>query len=269
MEFLQVHVDHFAIMGYDYDAMVGAMKAMGFATGGKTTLKTENDEAEQTQNCHYMFDNAYIECIANSSDTNMSDRADKQPGVHLIALASDNVRLDADLLSQKVKTGVLKTTHRHAAHGELTGEAYFDWISITDPEPEATMMGIVQHKTPELIYQKGRIVHPNGVLAVTKLVLAESSETANLFSTISGVMSPASHCINQVYAMTGHEFASQFGRVPASSGSDVLGVAFDCVDIQELEVMLRQNGLPIEIYGDQVVVNMHDTLGLFFIFRQR
>ena len=50
MEFLQVHVDHFAIMGYDYDAMVGAMKAMGFATGGLDYHGKGEEAAVKAQN---------------------------------------------------------------------------------------------------------------------------------------------------------------------------------------------------------------------------
>ncbi len=269
MEFLQVHVDHFAIMGRSLEQLTSAMADLGFATGGQTTLKTENNESEQTKNCHYMFDNCYVEVIADSTDTDMSGRVHDQPGVHLIALASDNIQKDRDLLSGCVETVDVKVTHRHAAHGELTGEAYFAWVGITDPVPAETKVGVVQHMTPELIYQVGRIKHPNGVLSMKKLVLSEGSETTQLFKRISGVMSPASHCIDFVYAMTGHEFKSQFGRVPASSQSDVLGIVFDCEDIQKLEVMLRENGLPVEIYGDQVVVNMHEKLGLFVAFSQR
>lgn len=269
MEFLQVHIDHFAIMGRSLEQLAGAMTDLGFATGGQTTLKTENNEGEQTKNCHFMFDNCYIEVIANSTDTDMSGRVHDQPGVHLIALASDDIEKDKQLLNARVTTADVKTTHRHAAHGELTGEAYFAWSSITDPVPTETMVGVVQHKTPELIYQPGRIQHPNGVLSLKKMVLNEGSETTKLFSRISGVMSPATHCIDFVYGMTGHEFASQFGRVPASSQSDVLGIAFDCEDIKKLEAMLRENGLPVELYGDQVVVNMHEKLGLFVAFSQR
>lgn len=269
MNLLNIGVDHVGFLGRELYEMQHVMEDLGFATGGPCALNSGLCGQKTNQNAHFVLDNAYIECIASTQGDHLQSYLRPKTGVHILALGSEALSCDLQRVSQVVPTTDTVCSQRPANHGRLQGQAQFEWAGIEYSSTADTLMGLVHHQTPQLIYQPDRIKHPNGTVEITKIYVAESSETDRCLRRLQGQIDTPAHHITQVFSVSPHEVLTQFGTVPNSVQSDILGLCFNCEDVQELEVSLRQKQIPVIIHGDQVVVNLYGTLGVFFAFTQK
>jgi catechol 2,3-dioxygenase-like lactoylglutathione lyase family enzyme len=143
-------------------------------------------------------------------------------GIHIMALGIADAEAAVERLRQAglVVAGV-RPMQRPVATPEGTSEVRFKRVPLADA-PEGRIQ-LIEHLTPELMWQPHLLAHPNRVVALTETVLcvADIAETAERFRRLAGI-APLRHGKARIFA-----FAA--GRLvlcdPASLGDIMTDVA--------------------------------------------
>jgi len=190
-------LDHVGVAGSDLAAMAAAYERLGFLLtplarhSGKRTPDGPIVPFGTGNRC-IMLRQGYLELIAIVDPGAFSNTLDRflarYVGIHIIALAVADAAANLPRLRR--------------AGMEIPGIAYLERpVDDSDPDgprarfarlplpdaPEGRLQ-LIQHLTPEEIWQERFLVHPNGAVALAEVVLAvaEPAETAARFSRLAG-----------------------------------------------------------------------------------
>ncbi|MFC4779089.1 VOC family protein [Paenibacillus sp. GCM10023252] len=178
MRVIKLPIDHVGIVGSDLDRMLESFSKLGFYLSGRTEMTAGVEGQGASTNAHFVFDQGYIETIASTGSDHLADYLARGEGLHIAALRSGDARKSREELEQRgLKPGAVLSAARPARHGSVQGQASFDWFGFDPSSFPEGLVCVVEHKTPELIFQpETRYVHPNGAKGIVDLFVYTAGE---------------------------------------------------------------------------------------------
>jgi catechol 2,3-dioxygenase-like lactoylglutathione lyase family enzyme len=224
-------LDHIGIAVPDLAAAAETYRRLGFQL---TPLQQQAGPLEPggpvvrwgSANHCAMLEQGYLELIGVVDpalyDNQLGRFLARYRGIHIMALGIADAEAAVERLRQAglVVAGV-RPMQRPVATPEGTSEVRFKRVPLADA-PEGRIQ-LIEHLTPELMWQPHLLAHPNRVVALTETVLcvADIAETAERFRRLAGI-APLRHGKARIFA-----FAA--GRLvlcdPASLGDIMTDVA--------------------------------------------
>jgi catechol 2,3-dioxygenase-like lactoylglutathione lyase family enzyme len=224
-------LDHIGIAVPDLAAAAETYRRLGFQL---TPLQQQAGPLEPggpvvrwgSANHCAMLEQGYLELIGVVDpalyDNQLGCFLARYRGIHIMALGIADAEAAVERLRQSglVVAGV-RPMQRPVATPEGTSEVRFKRVPLADA-PEGRIQ-LIEHLTPELMWQPHLLAHPNRVVALTETVLcvADIAETAERFRRLAGI-APLRHGKARIFA-----FAA--GRLvlcdPASLGDIMTDVA--------------------------------------------
>lgn len=271
MNYVKVNIDHLGIMSKDLSKVKKIMESLGFFSGKASELKSGISGELPPTNLHYMMDNTYLECIESRTGDYLSEYLQGETGLHTIVLATDDIHKS----HMKMKLGgynisEVLSAERSADHGKNKGIAKFDWIKIQDEFIPNTLLGIVEHKTPELIFQPGRYQHGNGVYKVEALIVnCENQKIIKDFENANSLASRGEKkYLENMLPISEKECFGNFKPVLSEEASKYIGLIFNLENLSILKDILIKNKVKFFEENNKIIVDLQKELNLFFIFKE-
>ena len=128
-------------------------------------LDSESNLVELGQHSHhFIFDRAYVELtgiVDASKGSHIGPFLDKFEGLHILCFNTDNVSLAASQIQQAgLEVGEIQIASRYVNYGKK-GIARFKWFSLAQRYAPEGLVCIVEHLTPELVFQENMMSHDN------------------------------------------------------------------------------------------------------------
>jgi hypothetical protein len=277
-------LDHLGAIVRDLAAGAARWEKLGFALSPLSRqsgrMPGRDDEGPwATANRCAIFQQGYLELIG------VVDPASFNPwtrflgrfeGLHLLALRVPNA--DAAFAALSSRTDTLNAPVQRARKLDVNGKEelmrFRNIFSRDEAYPEGRYI-ILEHQTPEYLWQPRYQTHPNGAVALeAALVFAENVEeqSARLETLIGqppvrgndGVMrfSPAGGGSLEIHSSAG--FASRFGWAP-SAAPCFAGAAVRFAHRERAARRMEDNGIPVQKQGEDWFVLPEHTNG--FILR--
>lgn len=173
-------LDHIGLVGREMAGMLDAYRRLGFApTEARPLLghdaRTGRAVSLDQASAHLVFEQGYVELSAVSTldpSHHLATYLGRAPRLAILAIGTTDLRTQhARCTAAGVSVGPVREASRTIGYGDRHGEARFSWFMV---EPGASPEGLlcfVQHQTPELVFQRAVQRHPNGVRALTGLLV--------------------------------------------------------------------------------------------------
>lgn len=181
-------LDHIGYVAGSLDSLREGMGRLGFtptepreltgvdrATGAVVSLRQRS--------CHAVFERGYVELSAVETDDpahHLAAYRRRGDGLHILALGSRAIEAEH---ARCVAAGLGATPPARAArrieYGERHGEARFEWFMFTPAESPEGLVCYADNLTPELVYQRSVMAHPNGALALVEVCLLADDVAAS------------------------------------------------------------------------------------------
>jgi Glyoxalase-like domain len=177
----EIFLDHVAHFVRDADAAMRALARAGFAPT-PLSMQVNPDPAggpprpTGTGNITAMLAEGYIEALFKTSDTALSAELDnairRYPGVHLVAFAvADASAAHGRLAAAGFRVRPLVHMERPVATLAGKGNAAFTVARVEAGELAEGRIQILTHHTEEMVWQPRWLAHPNGALALQRVVI--------------------------------------------------------------------------------------------------
>ncbi len=264
-------IDHIGIISKNLSLSGDIFVKLGFATGGSSTLDSgiEGETAPPT-NMHFVFDNSYIECIKSNEGDYLREYLQSECALHTIVLSSKDINSSHKKLAEAgYQVSDIMQAGREANHGELKGQAIFDWVKISNSVVPNTLFGIVEHKTKELIYQKTRYIHDNGAYLLNDIFIVSGDGYEAEFEGLAellGDCSDTGYTINNACILSADEILSKFGVSIDKNRSSYAGLSFKVDDISKITEIAKRENIPYKDLGDGIVFDFAKEMNLFLLF---
>jgi catechol 2,3-dioxygenase-like lactoylglutathione lyase family enzyme len=162
-------LDHVGVVTADLRAASRAWRRLGFAL---TRLARHAAPAGTGNRCA-MLRSGYVELIAvvdSAKPSAMLERfLARYAGIHILSLAISDEQAALARLRQAGFAVELVTSERPAEPAKPKGpQARFARLPLTDAEPR---LQLLRHLTPELVWQKRFLRHPNHAVALEAVVI--------------------------------------------------------------------------------------------------
>jgi len=193
----EIFLDHLAHFVPDAEAASRALARAGFApTPISIQVNPDPDGAPRptgTGNVTAMFARGYIEVLFKTSDTPLAREFEaglaRHPGVHLVAFAvADAAAARRRLAESGFRVRPLVEMQRPVdAEGQPATAAFTIARLETGEMPEGRIQ-ILTHRTEAVVWQPRWLTHPNGALALTRILIAvaDVAEAGRRFGRFTG-----------------------------------------------------------------------------------
>jgi hypothetical protein len=181
-----VALDHIGVVGQDLAALAVQYERLGFTL----TPRALTGDGRIVNRC-VMLRQGYLELLAlapGGTSATLARMLARHAGAHIIALAADDT---ASALERLHRAGIdcsgVEQSERSIDAADPTGpRARFAHLPV--PEPPEARVNLIRHLTPQLLWQKRFLGHPNHAVALEEVVLAISkpAESAARFSRLAG-----------------------------------------------------------------------------------
>ena len=171
-------LDHVGFAGPDLEAMRLEWQRLGFLPTLPQALHAVADAGEVADlgqwSCHVMLESGYIELTEVRRPTpghHLAPWLARGPGLCIIAYGTADIRAWHAACGDPAISAVMTAT-RHIDYGErgtLRGEALFRWCMRDPASTPAALECVVEHMTPDLVFQSGVQQHPNSVHALRRV----------------------------------------------------------------------------------------------------
>ncbi len=272
-QILPAVLDHFGIVNLDLGTSKEIFLPLGFVTGGTVSLTTGFGAAPV--NMHFVFDNCYVECIQSAPGDYLRPYIHSQAALHIIMMSSlDASRTSASLREAGFAPGEFLDGSRPANHGENKGTTYFRWFRLPDEILPGTLLGAIQHKTPELIYQPRRYRHENTACRVEALTVCrktpeECEAFAAAWNRLYEAAAPGAdrdHVIPRVELYDAAALEEEWGYAPEPDRSPYAGITFRVEDLGKVKALAEKAGFPYREGEGSCRFDFHRELGLSLSF---
>ncbi|WNR46803.1 VOC family protein [Paenibacillus roseipurpureus] len=276
---LHIPIDHIGIVGSNLESMINAFAKLGFHTTGVTSLDLgDTNDQPASQNAHFVFNFGYMELIASKGTDHLADYVQKYEGMHILAMASGQAQASFEIFKRNgLDPGKVFLSTRYAAHGERTGTAAFEWFGFNEQTFPEGLVCVVQHHTPELIYQPKRIVQPNGVYGLVEVLLLvndldEAIERYAQMSYVNCQVNPLKDTptwCEKLTILNTDGIRLRFPGLVTKASTGFLGIVLAVNDLGLVKDILRTSGVVFHLglQGD-VWVQPNDAAGCLVVFRE-
>ena len=161
-------IDHIGIAAADMQKNDSCYRKLGFNLTKPyplLALDSENNLTELGQHSHhFIFDRSYVELtgiVDPSKGSHIGPFLDKFEGLHILCFNTDNAELAASQIQQMgLEVGKIQIASRHVNYGRK-GIARFKWFTIAQRYAPEGLICIVEHLTPEVVFQENMMSHDN------------------------------------------------------------------------------------------------------------
>ena len=159
-------LDHAGVAVHDLHLAAAAWTALGF----QVTPTAPHLPGGVTGNRCVMFAQGYVELIAviapGGHSATLIRFLQRYQGIHVLSLATDDAAAAGTRLGQTVIRSERPTEH---------GIARFARVALTDLVPRVQL---IQHLTPELVWQAPQLIHANQAMALRSIVMQAADPAA-------------------------------------------------------------------------------------------
>ncbi len=178
-------IDHIGVAGRNLRALETAYRRLGFNVTEPMPLTRPGPGGEQIplgqDSQHFVFRNSYVELTAiTDSDANnhLEPFVERYEGLHIVALATASAQDAADELRHRsIEIAEIQDAAREVVYGQ-PGVARFRWFMVPQTAAPEGLVCVVEHRTPELIFQEDVMDHPNGAVALTGMTMVTADAAA-------------------------------------------------------------------------------------------
>jgi hypothetical protein len=177
----EIFLDHVGHFVRDPDAASRALARAGFApTPVSIQVNPAPDGSERltgTGNVTAMLARGYIEALFKTADTPLGRELEtalaRHAGVHLAAFAvADAAAAHRRLAAAGFRMQPLVQMQRPVDTGAAPGTAAFTLARLAPGEMPEGRIQVLTHRSEAMVWQARWLAHPNGALALTRLVIA-------------------------------------------------------------------------------------------------
>jgi hypothetical protein len=179
-------LDHLGLVVRELEPAREAWRRLGFApTEPKPLLGVGADGAPVPLgqvSCHVVFAAGYVELTAVAGDDpthHLARYRGRYEGLHILAYGAGDV---AAVRERAAAAGLAVTPVMHARraieYGARRGDARFRWCMLDAAQSPEALVCVVEHETPELVFQPEVTAHPNGAIALEGATLVVAAPEA-------------------------------------------------------------------------------------------
>jgi hypothetical protein len=159
-------LDHAGVAVRDLDTAAAAWQALGF----QVTPTAPHLPGGVTGNRCVMFARGYVELLAvidkAGHSATLARFLARYEGIHVLSLATS----DAEAAGRRLGREVIRSARETDG-----GTARFARVALTELEPRVQL---IQHLTPDLVWQAPQMVHANGAQALEAIVMTAANPAA-------------------------------------------------------------------------------------------
>lgn len=174
-------LDHVGFAGPDLEQMREEWQRLGFLPTSPQALHTVGSGGERAdlgqRSCHVMLERGYVELTevrSSASGHHLAPWLARGPGLCIIAHGVDDLRAWRAGCDDPAMSALMSATRRidYGERAGMRGDALFLWCMRDPAVTPVALECVVEHVTPELVFQAGVQHHPNGVHALDGLQVA-------------------------------------------------------------------------------------------------
>ena len=269
--------DHFCCCVENRECAEQLLHKMGFVYG--------NSAADD--HIHVVFQRGYMELTTFREDEKLPSgkggyvtvNMEKRSTMITLFFGSENLARTHEALKKSgypVLDPMVTPFSRRAKHGPVTGTALFHGFIFANSSPfdPKTVLGIIQHGTPDLIYGN---CYPqvNGAVQITKLLFAarDARQCRHFLCDLERLMdiiapfSDTHHTIQKTAAVDAGEYEEMFA-VPWDSDKeiDLAAVYLGGCDLQYLSEQIQDSNICCTMDKNRICVDCRKELGTFLVF---
>ena len=278
-------LDHVAVVSPRPDELFGSYERLGF---NLTPLSMHQGAVKAgdapipwgTGNRCAMFKSGYLELLAIIDPARycgiFPDLLERYVGLHIIAFGCQDVAREHERLDRTgVETNGVVALQRELETKDGMRRARFSLLRPARSEAAEGRINIIQHHTPEHLWQPHLLDHPNRAVGLREVVVCveDPEEAADRYSRILGI-SPVSaegtQRINMAHGRLVLVAADNLLNIlPANVPPTIpfiaaFTVATDAPDATE--VLLETGGIPFEKSDGNLVVSADEACGTLLVF---
>ena len=279
-------VDHVAHFVPDSDAASAALEALGFTL---TPFSNQSHRVAEggplvpagTGNRCVMLEHGYLEFLTPTADTPVANQLRsaiaRYIGVHLIAFGTAAPELDYARLAANGYNPLDPVALQRPISTE-SGEATARFTVVRVP-PGTMAEGRIQfcqHHTPELVWQSRWIVHRNGAVALSSVIVCvdDPDEAAERYGRYTGLAATSRGGTRHIATARGAlvfvgpaMFERAFGLTPPALPW-IAGYVLETRDVSAARDAARSAGRTVDLPGKRFAVALPQALGGVAIFEQ-
>ena len=190
-------LDHIGIVSRDMELLRNAYVKLGFTVTTPVPLMQSTSDGKLNQwigqySSHIVFSDSYLELSAvppEVTDNHLLGWLAKRDGLHIIALRTDDAEQSSAHLGRAFPPKLeLRAASRRISAGGVEGTARFTWFMLPEPLGRVALACMVQHHTPDLVFVKTLMHHPNGALGLQSLraIVSEPAKAGEQYAALPG-----------------------------------------------------------------------------------
>jgi hypothetical protein len=168
MSGVAIGLDHVGVAVPDLDAAAAEWAALGF-TVQPLAAHMHEGAPTGTGNRNIMLRQGYVELLATIDPARPSRTIARflahHTGIHVLSLAT----ADADAAAARLGRAGFAVSVARSSRAVEGGEARFARIPLAEADPR---LQLIQHLTPELVWQERFLAHPNGAAGLAEVIVA-------------------------------------------------------------------------------------------------
>jgi hypothetical protein len=275
-------LDHVGIVARDLSVLRDTWRRLGFAPTEPRPLLGRDAAGNAVplgqSSCHAVFDRGYVELTtvdAGAGPHHLDPWRTRGEGGWIVAFgAADAEAARARCVAASLPVTPVMHASRAIDYGAQHGDAQFRWFMLEAAATPEALLCVVEHRTPELVFQPEVRRHPNGAQSLVGAVLVahEPDALAGRYERLLGVApSPIPGGLRfveggeRVDLLTPAGFAQRYPRATRPvAGLAALRVAVARVDA--VAPLLAQHGVAAVATADGLRVDPRDAGGVLVEF---
>lgn len=264
-------LDHVGIVARDLTVLREVWRRLGFApTEPRPLLGLDASGRVVTlgqRSCHVVFDGGYVELTSVDPGTarhHLDPWRVRGDGGWIVALGAADAAVARDrCVEASLPVSAVMEASRAIDYGARRGEARFRWFMLEPAATPEALLCVVEHRTPELVFQPEVRAHPNGACALRGIVFVadEPAALAGRYGHLLGTEATGAAGGLRLAVADGHVdvltpagFHARYGetRPPTAPALAVLRIAVARVDA--VARLLDGNGVEAVRTADGLVV---------------
>ncbi|TAL01675.1 MAG: VOC family protein [Rhodospirillaceae bacterium] len=278
-------IDHLGIVARDVAALREAYTRLGFTVTAATPVMQPGPDGKREiplgqVAAHVAFSSTCLELIAvrHPGQGNHLDKwLARHEGLHVLGLHADDV---AHASNELVAAGLImppvRASSRRITGNGVKGTARFKWFELPESIAREGFAYVVQHETPELVFDPRLTTHANGALGIRSVfaVVDNMDEAFARYQRLPGTKR-RSFAIGRTIIMNQQQFvvversgfAAMFPGLDVPPAPHLGGFALAVADIAATRSVLAKAGVYFMNWGEQGLwIPPEDTGGTVLAF---
>jgi len=264
-------IDHLGIVAKDVAALRAAYMRLGFTVTAATPVMQVGPDGKREIplgqiTAHIAFPSTCLELIAvrhPGQGSHLDKWLARHEGLHVIALhADDAMQAAMELQAAGLILPPMRASSRRINGEGVKGTARFKWFELPDSIAREGFAYVVQHETPELVFDPRLTAHANGATGI-RSVFAVVQNMDDAFGRYQRLprTTRRSFAIGRTIIMNQQEFvvvektgfAAMFPGLDIPPPPHLGGFALTVTDIAATRSMLTKAGIYFQNWGENGV----------------